>query len=107
MKLKFLILIPSLLFAPLTSGEVFSAQSLECFTSEVEEEIYADVITPIADDIVIEDGGSFGNEALVQERTEVHIDVPVRLGIGSFSNVVVNTRGTPRYITYCRLKIAC
>ncbi|UII78597.1 hypothetical protein [Flagellimonas sp. CMM7] len=107
MKLKFLILISSLLFAPLTSGEVISTQPLECITSEVEEEIYVDVIAPIVDDVIIEDGGSFGNEALVQEPTEVtHIDIPVRLSIGCFSNVV-NTRETPRYITYCCLKIAC
>ena len=70
MKLKFLILIFSLLLVPLTSGEVLSAQPLECITSEVEEEIYVDVITPVVDDITIEDGGGFGNEALIQEFTK-------------------------------------
>ncbi|MEM9647869.1 MAG: hypothetical protein AAF969_05260 [Bacteroidota bacterium] len=107
MKLKFLILIFSLLLVPLTSGEVLSAQPLECITSEVEEEIYVDVITPIVDDITIEDGGSFGNETLVQEFTKIaHVDIPVRLSVGSDSTVP-NTSKVPSYITYCRLKIAC
>lgn len=96
-----------MLLVPLTSGEVLSAQPLECITSEVEEEIYVDVITPIVDDITIEDGGSFGNETLVQEFTKIaHVDIPVRLSVGSDSTVP-NTSKVPSYITYCRLKIAC
>lgn len=96
-----------MLLVPLTSGEVLSSQPLECITSEVEEEIYVDVITPIVDDITIEDGGGFGNEALIPEFTKiVHVDIPVRLSVGSDSTVS-NTNKLPSYITYCRLKIAC
>lgn len=107
MKLKFLILISSLLLAPLISGEVFNTQPLEGITSEIEEEIYVDVITPIVDDITIEDGGSFGSGALLQNYVDIqHIEIPVKSSIGSFSNSV-NLNQTPHYIKYCRLKIAC
>ncbi|WP_298487036.1 LCI fold-containing protein [uncultured Maribacter sp.] len=107
MKLKFLILISSLLLAPLTSGEVFNTQPLEGITSEVEEEIYVDVIAPIVDDVIIEDGGSFGNGALLQNYVDIrHIEILVKSSIGSFSNNF-SLNQTPHYIKYCRLKIAC
>ena len=107
MKHKFLILISSLLLVPLTLGEVFIAQPLECINSEIEEETYINLAIPVADDVIIEDGGSLGNGILFQEYTEiVYADIPVRLCIGISSNII-NPDTTPRYITYCRLKIAC
>jgi len=107
MKLKFLILISSLLILPLAWKEMFSKQLLRSVTSEVEEEIYVDVTTPIVDDITIEDNGSFGSKALVQEYNEIeYVDIPVKLNIGSFL-YAVNTSKIPCYISYCCLKIAC
>ncbi|GAA3514456.1 hypothetical protein GCM10022393_30520 [Aquimarina addita] len=107
MKLKFLILISSLLFVPLTSGEVFNTQPLECITSEAEEEIYLDIITPIVDDISIEDGGSFRNEILLHKYSDIqYVEISTRPNICSFSNSA-GLNKTPHYITYCRLKIAC
>lgn len=107
MKLKFLILISSLLLVPLTSGEVFNTQPLECITSEVEEETYVNIVTPIVDDITIEDGGSFGSGALLQNYVDIqHIEILVKSSIGSFSNNF-SLNQTPHYIKYCRLKIAC
>ncbi|NAS32547.1 hypothetical protein GTQ40_16315 [Flavobacteriaceae bacterium R38] len=107
MKFKFLILISSLLLVSLTSREVFSTQPLECITSEVEEETYVNLVTSITDEVTIEDGGNFGNGVLTQQYTKIlHVDIPVRLSIGVFSDVV-NTIKIPCYIFYSRLKIAC
>lgn len=107
MKLKFLILISSLLILPLTSGEIFNTQPLENITSKVEEESYADITTPIFEDITIEDGGNFGSEALFQPYVGIQqVKIPVQQTIGSFSNIT-HLNQTPNYIKYCRLKIAC
>lgn len=107
MKLKFLLLISSLLLVPLTSGEVLSSRPLECITSEAEEEIYVDVSAPLADDVTIEEGGNFGNEALVQGFSGItSVEITVRLSVGG-NSMAPDTSELPTYITYCRLKIAC
>lgn len=108
MKPKFLILIFSLLLLiPVESGEIINAQSFEYFTSEVEEEANLEFTTPVFDSISIEDGGSFGNSAVIEAsyKTE-YIEAPVKLCIGAITQYL-NSNKVPHYITYCRLKIAC